>query len=154
MRSREKLELIGYAAMVAITVLHVVVLGLQLLPSRVWLAIWSAVMVVGNLLVWAASGGAVIGMAVWAIPAVLIALSVILVWTSTIGGIILGLVLLVPVSAGIFDSIHRLFGKYVDWATSPLVYRALSPSDRSTLLHLRAATRRPSAPNVSMRLVQ
>ena len=154
MRSREKLELIGYAAIIAIAVLHVVVLGLQLLPSRVWLAIWSAVMVVGNLLVWAASGGAVIGMAVWAIPAVLIALSVILVWTSTIGGIILGLVLLVPVSAGIFDSIHRLFGKYVDWATSPLVYRALSPSDRSTLLHLRAATRRPSAPNVSMRLVQ
>ena len=105
-------------------------------------------MVVANLLVWTASGGAVIGMAVWAIPAVLIALSVIFVWTNTIGGIILGLVLLVPVSAGIFDSLHRLFGKYVDWATNPLVYRALSPSDRSTLLQLRAARFRPSAPAV------
>lgn len=102
-----------------------------------------------NLLVWAAFGGTVIGMAVWAIPAVLIALSVIFVWTNGIGVIILGWVLLVPVAAGIFDSIRRLLGRYVDWATSRIVYRALSPSDRATLLQFSAATPRPSGPTVS-----
>ena len=92
-----------------------------------------------SLAIWAASGGTLVGMASWAIPAVLLS-AVVLAWPTLPGLVLLCAVLVLPL-ASTYRPIERLLGRYVSAVSGWVVALSLSPADRTTANLLRRASK-------------
>lgn len=108
-------------------------------PYRFVTAGGATVLLLIGLAIWAASGGAVVGMASWAIPAVVLS-AVVLAWPTLSGLVLLCVVLILPL-ATTYRPIERLLGRYVSAVSGWVVALSLSPADRTTANSLRKASK-------------
>jgi hypothetical protein len=109
---------------------------------RLWTAAWSTVGIAAGLAVWALSGGTVVAMAVWAVPAIVIAV-IVIAWPTLVGLFMLATVVMLPL-ATMFAPVERLFSRVVESVSGWIVSASLSEVDRTTQRLLADASRGPS----------
>jgi hypothetical protein len=112
--------------------------GVLAIPFRPWMIALITVGVVGQVAIWIASGGTVIAILTWLVPTV-IASAVVITWPTTIGFVVVGVLLVLPLMGGVFEPIGRRMARYSEFAAGAVMTATLSRRERGVRAALRAA---------------